>query len=159
MALLEPRGSLDNGPRFTCSDAMVSPRTSGLRHGLAVVLTFVLTLTGVGRGFAATPSPTDARYAIPGVHLLICHSGAGDDRGPADPALPSRHDCCDACALLAPRRPPHATFHFRSGFRDACPGACRRRDVDAGGRTPENSPAIPGSSGRVTPITRTALTA
>ena len=81
---------------------MVSPRISGLRSFLLVVLTFVLTLTGVGRGFAGTPSPDDARDAIHGVHVRICHSGAGEAHGPADPEIPVQHHCCDACALFAP---------------------------------------------------------
>ena len=81
---------------------MVSPRLSGLRSIVVGVLAFVLTLTGVGRGFAGTPSPDDARYAIPGVHFQICHSGAGEAHGPTNPAIPVQHDCCDACALFAP---------------------------------------------------------
>ena len=84
---------------------MMSPRTAGLRSYLVVVLTFVLTLTGVGRGFAGTPSLADVRYAIPGVHVQICHSGASDQHAP-DPALPVEHDCCEACALLAPALMP-----------------------------------------------------
>ena len=80
---------------------MDGPGTSGLRQFLVVILTFVLTLTGVGRGFAGTPS-TDMRDTVAGLHVEICHSGAADAHGPVDPAIPVQHDCCDACALLAP---------------------------------------------------------
>ncbi|MCW6506578.1 hypothetical protein [Lichenifustis flavocetrariae] len=59
---------------------------------------FVLTLAGVGRGFAAV---TDAMpsFGIPGIAVHICHTGESDGSAPVDPA---HHDCCDACALSAP---------------------------------------------------------
>lgn len=58
----------------------------------------VLTLAGVGRGFAAASDATASGGSIAGA-FPICHSGGEDRSVPADP---SHHDCCDACALLAP---------------------------------------------------------
>ena len=78
---------------------MLASSTSGLRQVLAAVLILVLTLAGAGRGFAAAPDPVGSVLA--GFHAPICHSG-GDAQGPDDPAVPAGHDCCDACALLAP---------------------------------------------------------
>lgn len=58
----------------------------------------VLALTGVGRGLAAA-SDMEPGFGIAGVAFPICHSGVGDGSLPADR---THHDCCDACALLAP---------------------------------------------------------
>ncbi len=57
----------------------------------------VLTLAGVGRGLAAASDTGATAFGVPGVASHICH--AGDGSAPVDPSL---HDCCDACALLAP---------------------------------------------------------
>ncbi len=61
----------------------------------------VLTLAGIGRGLAAASGMTVTDFGIPGVAFHICHTGDSDGDGPA-PVDPSHHDCCDACALLAP---------------------------------------------------------
>ncbi len=79
--------------------------TSGLRRAVAAILIVALTLAGVGRAVATTVDRGDARDAIPGVHVPICHSGGGV---PSDPEGPPQHDCCDACVLLAPAVLPAA---------------------------------------------------
>lgn len=79
--------------------------TSGLRRAVGAILIVALTLTGLGRAVATTFDPAEARDAIPGVHVPICHSGGGV---PSDPERPPQHDCCDACALLAPAVLPAA---------------------------------------------------
>ncbi len=73
--------------------------TSGLRRILVAVLLIALTLTGLGRGLASSPANGPSQDVIPGVHVPICHSGAGES--PADPSRPASHDCCDDCALLS----------------------------------------------------------
>ena len=73
--------------------------TAGLRRSLVAVLLIALTLSGLGRALASAVQPGSVGDVIPGVHLPICHSGAGES--PADPAQPASHDCCDHCALLA----------------------------------------------------------
>jgi hypothetical protein len=85
---------------------MADPKTSGLRRALVAVLILALTLSGIGRSVASTVDQVGGPYAIAGVP--ICHSGAGGP--PVDPAIPSRHDCCDACALLAPAVLPTPPF-------------------------------------------------
>ena len=74
---------------------MATATTSGWRRGIVAALVLVLTLSGLGRAMA---SPGEGlRDAVAGLRFPICHSGGA----PADPALPSTHDCCDACALMA----------------------------------------------------------
>lgn len=72
--------------------------TLGLRRSLVAVLLIALTLTGLGRALASTVPSEGFHDVIPGVHVPICHSGAGEN--PADPVQPISHDCCDDCALL-----------------------------------------------------------
>ncbi len=75
---------------------MTRPAVIGWRRALAALLVMVTALAGAGRAAASTVDPVDL---IPGFHAPICHSGA---RGAADdPAAPTRHDCCDDCALVA----------------------------------------------------------
>ncbi len=72
--------------------------TLGLRRSLVAVLFIALTLTGLGRALASAVQSEGFHDVIPGVHVPICHSGAGES--PVDPAQPTSHDCCDDCALL-----------------------------------------------------------
>ncbi len=74
-------------------------RSSQLRQALTALLVLVLTLAGVGRGLAAASDRTAPGLGVASLAFPICHAGAGDGSAPADP---SRHDCCDACALLSP---------------------------------------------------------
>ena len=76
---------------------MATPTASGLRRSLVAALIVALTLAGLGRATASAGPGKAPRDAIPGLHVPICHAGAA----PADPARPSRHDCCGDCALLA----------------------------------------------------------
>lgn len=85
---------------------MVASRPSGSRFVLAATLMLILALTGVGRGFVAMAS--EASHSLAGVTVPICHSGPGEASIPSDPAHPVQHDCCDACALLAPTVLPAA---------------------------------------------------
>lgn len=78
---------------------MTAPMTLGLRRNLVAVLIIALTLAGLGRAIASTERSGLVLDVIPGIHLPICHSGAGES--PADPAQPVSHDCCDDCALMA----------------------------------------------------------
>ena len=80
--------------------------TSGLRRAVMAILIVALTLTGFGRAVATSLDPAGASAAIPGVQVPICHAGGGGV--PSDPERPTRHDCCDACALLAPAVLPAA---------------------------------------------------
>lgn len=68
---------------------------------LAAVLIIALTLAGLGRAVATTPYDADPLDVVAGLHVPICHAGADAPSDPASPAHPARHDCCDACALLA----------------------------------------------------------
>lgn len=81
---------------------MAAPMTSGWRRSLVAILLVALTLAGLGRAMASILPATDLHDVIPGVHVPICHAG----EAPSDPARPSSHDCCDACALLAPATLP-----------------------------------------------------
>ena len=74
-------------------------RTLALRPWLAAVLVLVLSLSGVGRGWAATPGGVEVAPVIAGVVAHICHDAADGSGGPD---TPGQHDCCDACALCAP---------------------------------------------------------
>lgn len=85
---------------------MAATMTIGLRRTFVAALIVALTLAGLGRALATTAQLGDAHDVIPGVHVPICHSG--EDGTPADPAQPAGHDCCDACALLAPALLPSA---------------------------------------------------
>ena len=72
--------------------------TLGLRRSLVAVLFIALTLTGLGRALASAVPSEGLHDVIPGVHVPICHSGAGENS--TDPGQPVSHDCCDDCALL-----------------------------------------------------------
>lgn len=76
---------------------MATTMTSGLRRGLVAALVLALTLSGLGRASAWPEQGDGSSGVVAGVRFPICHAG----EAPADPALPSSHDCCDACALLA----------------------------------------------------------
>lgn len=73
--------------------------TLALRPWLAAVLVLVLSVAGVGRGWAAAPGGIEVAPVIAGVVAPICHDEA-DGRNGTD--TPGHHDCCDACALCAP---------------------------------------------------------
>ncbi|RYB04080.1 hypothetical protein D3272_13700 [Lichenibacterium ramalinae] len=75
-----------------------------MRRSLVAALIVALTLAGLGRATASAGPGKAPRDAIPGLHVPICHAGAA----PADPARPSRHDCCGDCALLAAALVPPA---------------------------------------------------
>lgn len=55
-------------------------------------------LSGVGRGLAVASDVAMAGPQHAGA-FPICHAGPGDGSVPDEPQA---HDCCDACALLAP---------------------------------------------------------
>lgn len=80
--------------------------TTGLRRTLVAALIVALTLAGLGRALATTTGAVPTGDVVGGVYVPICHHGAGE--APSDPAQPGGHDCCDACALLAPAVLPSA---------------------------------------------------
>ena len=77
---------------------MAASTSLGLRRSFLAVLIVALTLAGLGRALATTAQLAPHSATIAGVHVSICHAGDG----PADPAQPVSHGCCDDCALLAP---------------------------------------------------------
>ncbi len=77
--------------------------TTRLGRSVAAVLLLVLALADVGRGWAAVPDAAGP-LSIAGAAVHICHTGPSG----SVPADPDRHDCCDACALLAPATLPVA---------------------------------------------------
>ena len=76
---------------------MATTMTSGLRRGLVAALILALTLSGLARALASASQAEGAPGVVAGVRFPICHAG----EAPADPAVPSSHDCCGACALMA----------------------------------------------------------
>jgi len=76
---------------------MATTMTSGLRLGLVAALILALTLSGLGRAQASASQAEGTPGVVAGVRFPICHAG----EAPADPAVPSSHDCCGACALMA----------------------------------------------------------
>lgn len=122
---------------------MTPTRSPCLRQVVAALLTVCLTLAGVGRGRADAFDGPGPGFAIPGVAAHICHTGAGDGSAPADPA---GHDCCDACALLAPVALPLAPTLWRPTLvardaRHARPAAWR--PTVARPRTPRQAQGPP----------------
>ena len=83
---------------MVCIPGVTHLRTLALRPWLAAVLVLVLSVAGVGRGWAATPGGIEVAPVIAGVVAHICH----DEAGGSGSDTAGHHDCCDACALCAP---------------------------------------------------------
>jgi hypothetical protein len=79
---------------------VIAARTAFLQRFVAAALIFALALTGLGRGLAAAHAHAPAAISVGGIVVPICHSDPGDASGTPDRG--GQHDCCDACALLAP---------------------------------------------------------
>jgi hypothetical protein len=80
-------------------DDVTELRTLALRPWLAAILVLVLSVAGVGRGWAATPDAFEAAPIIAGGAVPICHA---DANGSSGTDAPGHHDCCDTCALCGP---------------------------------------------------------
>jgi hypothetical protein len=88
---------IDSRVRLASSIQMSDTRKFTVRYVAAALLSIALTLTSVGRGLMAAPDVSSVTTA--GMVAPICHARLGDAESPGPP---SRHDCCDECALSAP---------------------------------------------------------
>lgn len=105
---LRPSTGLTPRAGWRRDGGMVGPRTSAPWRALALVLTLVMMIAGLGRGSALAATIPVPALMIGDIVISICHPGGdmGGDTGD-DPAGLARHACCNDCALGAPLILPH----------------------------------------------------
>lgn len=134
---------LDSRARLISTAAVPDLRPAALRRFVAAVLILAFTLAGVGRGFSAGSDGSARAFGITGAAVHICH--AGDGSVPADP---TRHGCCDACALCLAAVVPTAPSETGSASAERVVGQARIfawAPVVARSRTPRLSQGPPAA--------------